>query len=166
MLFDVTYNHDGDLIDEIQTLKNNEYTNALKRKIHVKSFNRILKTIDDGLDELLKNNNKLIWASNRSLLGHSSTLPKKHIDHLWYNVIDSVGECKNCLKTVGSLLRYRISVRKETWLLYKRKSDEIDKETNKPISVSEYWINNNFFKTRGNDGSGYNINDLVKKFNK
>lgn len=119
-----------------------EVIEALRRHLPKSTFDRLVKTVDEMIDQLRPSEkSKFVWTRMAAILGRGSLGPKKHIDHLWDKVISVVGEDRLSLMAVGGLLRWRISLRQEMWLVYRRDSDEQDKETGKLITVSEYWIN-------------------------
>jgi hypothetical protein len=117
---------------------------AVKRKIPSQSWDRIVETVDEAIESSIQDSGKLTWTKTGVLFGHGSLQPKRHVDHLWDNVIKAVGDDKNCLMAVGGLLRWRISVRKETWLVYRRETGDVDPISGKNITVSEYWINQSY----------------------
>ncbi|MBD3404686.1 MAG: hypothetical protein GF411_00965 [Candidatus Lokiarchaeota archaeon] len=143
-LLDVTY---GDpCLVEPDYVENLKLIQALKIKMNGRRFNRIIKTIDEAVDSIVKHPNGKIttdglsWAKTGSLFGHQSMQPKKRVDHLWSSVARITGYTKELLMAVGSLLRWRIALRDEMWLLYRRDTDLTDPDTNKVVTVSEYWI--------------------------
>lgn len=119
---------------------------ALKRRLPKQTFDKIVRTVDNAiLGCKPSQSSKLVWTRSSALFGHSSVQPKQHIDHLWDNVVAVVGPDKECLKAVGGLLRWRISmIENDTWLVYRQETGEIDPIDKKKITVSEYWINNRF----------------------
>lgn len=120
-----------------------EVLEAVKRKCAKSTFDRMVKTVDDAIEDAVQAGGKLIWTKSAALFGHGSTQPKKHVDHLWEHIIKSVGEDKHALMAVGGMLRWRISERKENWLVYRREdpTGKIDPDTGHVITISEYWIN-------------------------
>lgn len=128
-----------------------EVLQAVKRKTHTATFDKITRTVDQAIDSVKPTNkSKLIWTRSAALFGHGSMQPKANVDHVWDNVIAAVGDDKQCLRAVGGLLRWRISLRQETWLVYRRKdpNGRLDPDTGKVISISEYWIDNNYKQMR------------------
>ena len=122
-----------------------EVIQAVKARTATNTWERIVKTVDEAIGGVEPSEkSKLIWTRSAALFGHNSLQPKKHVDHIWDNVIAAVGDDKNCLKAVGGLLRWRISLRPETWLAFRQDTDEIDPETGKKITASTYWINESF----------------------
>lgn len=114
---------------------------AFKRRAPATTFARVIKTVDEALDALVEQGSaKFVWTKMGALLGHGSNRPKCNVDHLWEKVIEAVGDGKECLMLVGSLLRWRISIRDENWVLVVQQTDEYDYEGDKWITVSTYWI--------------------------
>jgi len=118
---------------------------ALQRNLHQKRFARMIKTIDDAVVSIIKTGGQLTtsdltWTKAGALFGHNSLHPKRHVDHLWASIAQVTGYTKEALKALGSLLRWRISLREENWLLFRRDTGNIDPDTGKEITISEYWI--------------------------
>jgi hypothetical protein len=125
--------------------ENYDVIQAVKRKSHTATWDKIVRTIDSGIEYAMDTGNgRLVWSKSAALFGHSSPLPKRDVDHLWEHIISAVGDDKECKQAVGGLLRWRISLRGETWLVFRKDSGEIDPVTGKQITISEYWINENF----------------------
>jgi len=78
------------------------------------------------------------------------------------NHADLAGELQ--LKFVGGLVRWRISLREEMWLVYRRESDRENRFTGKVIRVSEYWVNNDYVPPMTH--IKHTVSDLMKKFNR
>jgi len=141
-LYDVTYKPRA---VNPEKLEDSEVIATLRRKLHPTTFKRIIKTVDEAVDSIDPSaSTRLIWTKAGALFGRNSERPKKHVEHLWDNVIKSVGDNRMCLIGVGSLLRWRISLREETWLVYKRETEIIDEITGRVVPVSEYWIKEDF----------------------
>jgi hypothetical protein len=139
-MYDVTYGHS--LVNP-KRLENNSVITALKRKLHSKTYNRLIKTIDEAVDaEVDEGDGKLVWTKSGKMFGHKSIRPKKDVDHLWDSIISIVGDDEMCLIALGTLLRWRMSLRPEQWLVYRRETETIGLRTGRPIHVSEYWISN------------------------
>jgi len=137
-LHDVT--HGSEYLVAPGTLSVNPFIEALRRKLPKQSFQRLLTTIDEAIENSIKEHGQLTWTKAGALFGHHSMEPKYRIDHLWDKVIGIVGDGKECLKTVGALLRWRMSIREEDWLVYRRETDGEDEDTGDTIRISEYWI--------------------------
>lgn len=142
-LYDITHPKDRlitpEHIEEIDLFK------AMRSRMPKNTWERVVKTVEEAVDSVQPNQtSRLVWTRASALFGHSSEQPKKWIDHLWDKIIAVVGDGKMCLLSVGCLLRWTIAKRPETWLCYKRETDEYDEETEKQITISEYWINNDY----------------------
>jgi hypothetical protein len=121
-----------------------EPVQALEKKLPANTFDRIVKTVDEAIEHVRPTQkSKLVWTRMAALFGNNSLEPKKHIDHMWDKIIQITGEDLARL-AIGGLLRWRISLRDETWLVYRRDSGDRDPLTNKLITISEYWIDNNY----------------------
>lgn len=142
-LYDVT--HAKAVLVKVKDAEAYEVILAVKRRVPSVTWARIVKTVDEAIDSCEPSAvNKLVWTKMGALFGNAHMQPGARVDHLWEKVIGAVGDDKNCLKAVGGLLRWRISVREETWLVYRRDTDECDPVTGKVITVSEYWVNDEF----------------------
>lgn len=143
-LFDVTYGEPKQLDPDY--LSNEKHIKALGNKLHTRRFQRVIQTIDEGIESVVQygeriDTSNLSWTKAGALFGHKSVQPKRNIDHLWNSIASVMGFTEDALKTLGSLLRWRIAEREtENWMLYRRETDLIDNDTGKPILVSEYWI--------------------------
>ena len=125
--------------------ENYEVIQAVPRKTHPLTWARIVKTVDDAIDDATMSwDQKLVWTKSAALFGYESVGPKRHIDHLWEHVQNAVGQDKECLMAVGGLLRWRISGRSEQWIVYRQDSGKTDPLTGKKITISEYWIDEKF----------------------
>lgn len=122
-----------------------DWVKAVRRKAHPKTFERIVKTLDEGIERIIvENDGKLVWAKTGSLMGHKSGGPKRDIDHAWDAVIDVVGDGRPCVFAMGQLTKWRIAVRPETWLMFLRDVEKVDPLTGDEIFTAEYWINEAF----------------------
>jgi hypothetical protein len=138
---------------------------ALKRDLPANTFDRLVKTVDEMIESVdPTDTSKLVWTKAGALFGHGSEGPKKWIEHLWEKVIDVVGPDRLCLIAVGSLLRWRISLRSETWLVYRRESGSKDPMTGKPVLISEYWINEDYVFKGKKKKKGLDVSGLEEKF--
>jgi hypothetical protein len=137
-LHDVT--HGNEYLVAPGTMDANPFIEALRRKLPPASFQRLLKTVDEAIENSIQGHGQLTWTKAGALFGHHSMEPKHRVDHLWEKVIAIVGEGKECLKTVGALLRWRMSIREEDWLVYRRETEGEDEDTGEVIRISEYWI--------------------------
>jgi hypothetical protein len=137
-LHDVTYG--GEQLVDPDRVQSNVFIQALVRRLPQRSFQRLVTTVDEAIEGSVKEHGQLTWTKAGALFGHHSMEPKYRIDHLWEKVISIVGDGKECLKTVGALLCWRMALRDEDWLMYRRETEDEDEDTGKPIRISEYWI--------------------------
>lgn len=158
-LYDVTTGH-----SVVPPRKAEQYVALVKlrQELPESTFNRLVRTVDEAIASCKPSaNSKLVWTRSAALFGHGSTQPLKHVEHLWANVEKVVGPGKLTLKAVGGLLRWRISLRSDTWLGYRRDSDQLDPSTGKLITISEYWINNDYIPPGHAKPTASQINDLA-----
>lgn len=106
-------------------------------------------------------------------MGYDSPLPHKDVLHVWESAeiafqsllpnhrTDPHAE-EHQLKFVGGLLRWRISLQPDIWLVYRRPSGNFNRFTGKEITVSEYWVNNDY--QRPPKVKGFSVNELKNRF--
>ena len=141
-LYDVT--HEDTLVDP-KIAEEYEHIQALRRKLHPATYDRVWKTVREAVDSVRPSSlSKLVWTKMAALFGELSGRPKRDVDHLWDAVVSAVGDDKECLIAVGALLRAVIAERAEIWLVYRRETGDVDPFTGKKITVSEYWIDENY----------------------
>jgi hypothetical protein len=132
-------------------------------KFNKRTFEKMCRTIDTELDNLCPTiKSKLIWTKAGALIGHNSVAPHKDLNHIWDSAIPIYGEGKTLLKFIGTLVMWRISLRAETWLVYREDSGRVDDDTGKTIHICTYWIDNDYI----NPNRKPTIKDLMTKFNK
>jgi hypothetical protein len=123
--------------------------------------------IDTGLNELVAaadKDNKLAFTKAGFLVGHQSKLPHADVQHVWTSaemlypslILQKVSQrmydeaVEGQLKFVGGLMRWRVSLRDEIWLVYRRPSGTFHKYARDwrgnpvEITISEYWVNENY----------------------
>jgi hypothetical protein len=141
-------------------------------------FKKDCRIIDEALDRIIREGqakNKLVFTKAGFLVGHSTKTPHVDVQHVWdsaelaypcrllLNRIDEVaGEMQ--LKFVGGLVRWRISMLPDTWLVYRQPTDRFNTFTGKEITVSEYWINNDFVFQTPPKRKNFSMMDLKSKF--
>lgn len=173
MLYDVT-NTSASLVSP-EDAQAYELLQAARRRIDSRRFQKDCDIIDAEIDRTValgQAKNKLVFTKAGFIVGHSSNAPHKDVQHVWdsadmifpsamtLNRTDQLA-LENQKKFIGGLVRWRISLRPETWLVYRRLSGEVHPHTGKEITVSEYWINEKF--TPMKEATAL---DLVEKFKK
>jgi len=141
-LYDVTYTDDYEVLPE--HLEETELFVSLQAKLHGATWERVVKTVEEAVENAASDKSKLVWTRAGALFGYKSPEPTKNVNHLWDNVIAIMGDGKLCLMTVGTLLRWVISKRDETWLAFSSEIEEVDEDTGKKIRVSQYWIDDSY----------------------
>ena len=162
MLIDITHNQDKQINPKKE--EHRDLIQHIKNKLPTNTFTRMIKTIDEAIEHIIQVEGKLTWTKAGALFGFKSKEPLVHINHLWENIIKIVGDDKECLYAVGALLKWRISLRTEDWVVYKQDQGSIDPVTGKEIAVAEYWIPTKKGLQKAT-GYGYTIQDLANKFN-
>ena len=88
---------------------NYDVIQAVKRKVHTSTKDKIIRTIDSGvlwaIDRGVNRARPLVWTKSAALFGHGSPLSHTDVEHLWKHVVSSVGDGKECLQAVGGFLR-------------------------------------------------------------
>lgn len=106
---------------------------------------KVCDSIDCEIQKVVDHGGRLSWMNTGSLLGHGSGLPPARHKHLWRSVYalfpkdDPVAE-KERLVTVGALVKWRIALRSENWLVHYRPTGKEDIITGEEIHAGEYWI--------------------------
>ena len=117
----------------------------LESEMHEKSWKRVLKTIDEEIEDAVnKSSAGFTWTKTGALLGHSAPGSHSRINHVWEKLIDILGATRFSLMGAGALVLWRISLRDETWLMYKQIFDTYDPETGEQITVAHYWTDDKF----------------------
>lgn len=158
-LYDVT--HRDKLVDP-EELEATEYI-VKEKKTKPRSFEKVIRTTETALSNSKpSSNSRLIWTKAGIIFGHNSPEPTRDVNHFWDYAVETFGDSKLLYKFMGTLLMWRISLRNDTWLLFREDTDEIDPDTNKKIKICTYWIDNDYdfpYKQP-------TVNDLMAKFNK
>jgi hypothetical protein len=138
-------------------------TNYNVGRIDKRTYDKMCRTIDTELDNLQPTaKSKLVWTKAGALIGHNSVAPHRDLNHIWDNAVPAFGEGKTLLKFIGTLVMWRISLRAESWLVYREDSGKVDEDTGKRIQICTYWIDNNYV----NPNKKPTAADLLAKFNK
>ena len=144
------------------------------KTLNVSRFMKDIRIIDQALQNSIRtaeDANRLAFTKAGFLVGHQSVTPHADVLHIWESAeIAYPSQLPNHrtneqawefqLKFVGGLVRWRISVLPDMWLVYRRESGKYNKTTGKEIRISEYWINNDFvFQKKAT------LTDLIAKYN-
>lgn len=156
-LHDITYGRPRKV--NPKDAENYDVLQKAKREVGSLRFAKDARIADSAIDDVIaeaKAGNKLVFVKAGIVFGHSSTICNvKDYNHIWDTAeisyptvgltgrqLDLVSEYQ--LRFVGGLLRWRISLQPDTWLVYRRDSGTYNKYTGEEIKISEYWINNDF----------------------
>jgi hypothetical protein len=118
-----------------------------KENLDARTFDKICRTIDEAIEDAVNQKTpRLVWLNTGSLVGDRASMPHASHHHLWDAVhalfpsaTDPVA-VKAQRITVGSLIKWRIALRPEGWLVHYRETDKTDIVSGETISTSEYWI--------------------------
>ena len=171
-LYDVT-NKDV-LVNPIDA-ENYDVIQKAIRNLDARRFMKDVRILDQALQDSVDTatgQNKLVFTKAGILVGHKSVAPHTDVGHLWASaelaypsllangrVDEHAAELH--LKFMGGLVRWRISLRPETWLAYRRDSGTFNKFTGKEIKISEYWVNQAYqFEKK----KGFSVDELSAKW--
>lgn len=174
MLIDVT---NTDTLIRPQDAESFELIQSAKKQLGNVRFSKCCKIIDKELDrltELGESKNKLVFTKAGFMVGRSPSAPEDDVTYIWdsaeiaypalisENHYDEIA-IETQLKFVGGFVRWRISLRDETWLVYRQPSGKYNKHTGREITVSEYWVNDDFVFSPTPKRKN-TIQDLARKF--
>ncbi len=132
----------GDRFVDPVKVEQSDVIQAVKREAHWKSFQRLLKTYQEGLDWVVANGGNVIWTKTGALFGHGSKRPHSDVEHVWTTIIDAVGDDRLCLITAGTFLKLVVAQRPERhWLCTASPTGHLDPLTGDVINTLEYWLN-------------------------
>ena len=157
-LFDVT--HGIPKLVKPENAESYEILGTAARVLLKLRFEKDQRIVDQALQktvEVAQKNDKLVFMKTGILAGHKSLTPHADVIHLWASAEevypsrhlrigsnDELQAQEMQKKFIGGMVRWRTSLRPETWLVYRRETDSRNKFTDKIIRVSEYWINEDF----------------------
>jgi len=165
-LYDLDY---GAKLVKTSDSENYDLLQIGKGRLDPRTFEKMVRTIDESIaNNKPSESSKLTWANCASLIGYNSKEPTNNTNHLWdYASKTFRGHQKSTNMFVGGLVRWRISILKDTWLCMRDIKDEIDIDTGKNIKVATYWINNEFVpKNNKREEEKFSFQDLARKFNR
>jgi hypothetical protein len=109
------------------------------------TWEKMIRTVDHAIDKALNTTGKVVWTRAAALFGRGSKQPHADVDHLWSSLEKAVGDGVPILKTLGALLRWRISVRdEEYWLAYTTETEKWDDVEQRYVAYTEYFISDKF----------------------
>lgn len=142
-----------------------EFIQKAKKTLDPRSYEKMIKLTDNAILNLKPSaKSELVWTKCGALFGFGSKEPHADINYIWDRAIEVVGDNEFALKLVGGLLRWRISLLEDTWLMFREDTDKINPLSGKEIKISTYWINNDYVHPDLTPSA--TINMLSKKFNR
>lgn len=159
-------------------LEKGDHVVKLRSGLPAKTFEKLCRTIDEAIEEVVSSKSeRLVWLNTGSLVGDRANVPHASHRHLWESVqklfpseTDPV-QVKHRRITVGSLIKWRVALRPEDWLVHYRETNKTDIVSGDLIKASEFWIKPAGVvltpppPKRGRQ-AGPTVEDLMKKFNK
>jgi len=136
------------------TVEAQEALQSLFRKTHKRTVDKMIRTVDAAIELEVKESKKkcrLTWTKTGALVGFKSKMAAEKINHFMDAVKDAMGDGRPMLFAIGLFVRWRISLRGETWLTNKKDTGLYDIIDRKEIRVAQYWINDNFVYKPAND---------------
>lgn len=122
-------------------LERSQLLQAFRKSVPAVTWNKVLCIIDDAIEDKVKDDvTELTWCCTGSMLGESSTRPHGDITYLWNKVMEKMGDDRLSMMTMGMLVQWRISLRKEEWYCNKVPTDEWDDLSQCYIYFYQYWI--------------------------
>jgi hypothetical protein len=107
---------------------------------------KAIRTLDTAISEKKPSKaSRLIWTRCADIAGNGSRIPSVDLNHLWDAIKRAAGsgdrECGMCL---GSIIKWRVSLRDEKWFCNKNDTPWTDPVTGKIVYWTGYWLNENF----------------------
>ena len=152
----------GDKFIDPLKVGNSDLIRTLERVAHFQSFKRLLQTYNEGSDWVVANGGKIVWTKTGALFGYNSPRPYKDVEHIWKIMEQVYGDSRLALMSAGTLLKWTIAKRPETWLCTSQPTGYIDSVTGKEIQSLSYWIDDNYSPPRKQKA---NVSDLTALFN-
>ncbi len=129
-------------------LEERDILKKLKSNVHARTYQAILRKVDAELDKLKPSqNSNLTWTKMAALFGYNAGQSTKDNNYIWDNLVDVFGDeedGKFVKMALGSLLQWRISLRKDIWVLWTEQTGAMDHFSDKEITRSNYWIDNSY----------------------
>lgn len=134
--------------------------------------------IDEAIEDTVnKKSGRLVWLNTGSLVGDQAGMPHASHQHLWEAVFELFPDetdpvaLKNRRITVGGLIKWRVALRPEDWLVHYRETTKKDIVSGDTIYASEYWIKSEgvvVTSTRPTPSkpNRTTLDDLLNKFSK
>lgn len=155
-----------------------EKIQRMKHILSKKSFDRCVDIIDEAIEKsvnIANKNNRMIFTKAGILVGRNPVADDADANYIWncaeetYNSDGKTqrdrllaGEMQ--LKLVGGLTRWRISKRDELyWLTFKTDHGTFNALTGKPITVSNYFVNEDFVPPMIPKKKGFSLDELKGK---
>jgi hypothetical protein len=109
------------------------------------TVNKVCRIIDNALGSIPPGaQSKLIWTRMSAIAGKTTLLMSKGDNEWLWDLCNGLFQPEFAQIAIGGILRWRISTRDETWLLYVRETGDIDPMSLKKITISEYWIDDTY----------------------
>ena len=129
-------------------LEGRDILKKLRNNLHARTYAAILRKVDAELDKLTPSrNSNLTWTKMAALFGYNADQNTKDNNYIWGHLVDVFGDDEDgkfVKMALGSLLQWRISLRKDIWVLWTEQTGATDQFTDKEITRSNYWIDNDF----------------------
>lgn len=127
-------------------IEDSAHVRYAKDNLDRRTLEKICRTIDEAIEEVVSKKTRLVWLNTGSLVGGRAMVPHGDHQHLWeaiYALFPSSTNpvaIKNQRITVGALVKWRVAQRLEYWLVHYRETNKTDIVSGGTIYASEYWI--------------------------
>lgn len=160
-------------------LAESDHVKEARARLPPRTFEKICNTLDEAIEELVnKKSARFVWMNTGSLVGDRADMSHASHHHLWEAVFklfpqetDPVA-IKHRRITVGALIKWRVALRPEDWLVYPRETAKTDIVSGDTIYANEYWIKPDEVvvtappKPSKSKSSRTTVDDLKSRFNK
>ena len=128
-------------------LAKTDHVKNARDSLNPRTFDKVCRTIDEAIEDTVnKKSARLVWLNTGSLVGDQAGMPHASHQHLWDAVFELFPDetdpvaLKNRRITVGGLIKWRVALRPEDWLVHYRETTKKDIVSGDTIYASEYWI--------------------------
>lgn len=149
-----------------------EYVEAVHKRARTDTLEKLVRVLNECLDDVIANSNKFVYTRAGIALGHGSKVPHADLQWVWdtttkliigkikpTNPLEEVAQ----LKGIGSVFQWIVASRPEFWMVKFTPTGRISILNQKEVNVAEYWIGD---PTRFKKVVGHaTAQDLVNKFN-
>ena len=156
-------------------LETSDIIKKLRGSVHPRTFDAIVRKVDKELSKLKPSEtSNLTWTKMAALFGYGAEQNTRDNVYIWETLSKVFGDDydgKHIKIALGSILQWRLALREDNWVQWIDNTGAIDSFTDKEITVSNYWIDNDFDLTGVKDyrrtqvqATTLNLDKLAEKF--